>query len=1097
VVIKSKIKETFNSMKYSMFKNITVTFVIMFAATNLVFAQLNPNNLVQFTEIDGVPGAQVSKILIDKFGYVWIGTINGLARYDGYEFKRFYNDPNDTNSIKGLIIWSLFEDSKGRIWIASSPENLNLYDQVSKSFLHYEFKHLIDRPANVEIGISNICEDNKGRIYFGVNAGYNEPISSSLLYFDEAAKKVKKYIFPDSLGIRNIYGLKNDNKGNVYFFCSIGLFKIDTERNLSRVQVTINELEKTGEYLTDFLCDANGHIWAVTNKLRLVDLDPVSGNYKIFASNDFNTRDYDENNWNVLEIDNAGKIYIGSGNGILYFDRRGEKFVGFNDQQKNPIKNEIIRDLKLDSFGSLWIGTSFGGLFKYEDRTLFKSYRFNPTNKNSLTQGWANNIYETHDKKIWVTTSGQGNSSGINIVYPRTGEIKPITFQELLPGSEIIFSLIEISPGELLISTGKGNYKYDTKSLLVEKAKLNGIPDSLFIRKLYKDSFDNLWLGSFRGLYKKLKSTDKFERYDLSLIPGSNVSSNHVKGIYESKKHGLWLLTPFGLYTYDYKSDKISRHGFDRTTGEVLVSQDINSIYEDSNGIMWIGTWQGGLSRYDVSTKKIKTYTRNDGLPSMSIQGILSDEENNTLWLSTFDGLSLFNTKTEKFNNFSIADGIQSQLFSDGSYFKSSQGYYFFGGANGITIFTSNDINSNSIPPKVFLTDFKLFNKSIIPGSESILKKPIYESKEIVLAHDQNNISIEFTTLHYSNPKKNKTLYKLDNYENIWRDAGNQLSAFYPNLPPGEYVFRVKAANNNGIWDEQGATLKIIVTSPWWQTWWAYSFYFFAIAGIIGGVRKYELDRRREKENKKLAQLENDRKTKELEEARQLQLSMLPKVLPQLPNLDIAVYMKTATEVGGDYYDFIVGLDGSLTVAIGDATGHGMKAGTIVSMIKALFASGGSKLSMKIYFEESSNALKGIELGRLMMAFMMIKIKSNRIEIANAGMPPLYVYRNKTKEIEEILLKGMPLGALKDFPYEILETEITPGDILLMLSDGLPELKNEKNEQFGYEKVKEIFKSAAESTPEEIIGILKDESMKWSNDNEPDDDITFVVIKVK
>ncbi len=243
--------------------------------------------------------------------------------------------------------------------------------------------------------------------------------------------------------------------------------------------------------------------------------------------------------------------------------------------------------------------------------------------------------------------------------------------------------------------------------------------------------------------------------------------------------------------------------------------------------------------------------------------------------------------------------------------------------------------------------------------------------------------------------------------------------------------------------------------------------------------------------------LENERKSKELEEARQLQLSMLPKVIPSLPHLDIAVYMKTATEVGGDYYDFNVGLDGTLTAAIGDATGHGMKAGTIVSMAKALFDSNSSRLDMKTFFVQSSATLKGIELGRLMMAFMMIKINNHNLEICNAGMPPLFIYRKQSKQVEEILLKGMPLGAMKNFPYEIRETEISAGDTLLLFSDGLPELKNENEELFGYNRVNKSFKSVAENQPEEIISYLKEEAARWLNDKEPDDDVTFVVIKVK
>ncbi len=242
---------------------------------------------------------------------------------------------------------------------------------------------------------------------------------------------------------------------------------------------------------------------------------------------------------------------------------------------------------------------------------------------------------------------------------------------------------------------------------------------------------------------------------------------------------------------------------------------------------------------------------------------------------------------------------------------------------------------------------------------------------------------------------------------------------------------------------------------------------------------------------------ENQRKAIELEEARQLQLSMLPKELPKLPNLDIAVYMKTATEVGGDYYDFNVGVDGTLTVAIGDATGHGMKAGTIVSMIKALFASGGSRMDMKSYFKESSDALKGIELGRLMMAFLMLRINSHKLQFANAGMPPLFIYRNRLKEVEEMMIHGMPLGAVKDFPYEISEIEISSGDTILLLSDGLPELKNERSQQYGYTQVKEKFMLAAEKSPDEIVEYLKNSAAEWINGVEPDDDVTFVLIKIK
>ena len=193
------------------------TVLLIIVSTGISFSQLNPNNITKFTEKDGVPGSLVQEVLIDKFGYVWIGTINGLARYDGYEYTRFYNDPNDSTSIRGLIIWSLFEDSKGRIWVGSSPENLNIYNPITKSFQHYDYKHLIERPANTEIGIVEMCEDGKGRVYLGINALYGSPISSALLYLDEKENKVKKFVAPDSIEIQNILNLKKLIKTISYY----------------------------------------------------------------------------------------------------------------------------------------------------------------------------------------------------------------------------------------------------------------------------------------------------------------------------------------------------------------------------------------------------------------------------------------------------------------------------------------------------------------------------------------------------------------------------------------------------------------------------------------------------------------------------------------------------------------------------------------------------------------------------------------------------------------------------------------------------------------------------------------------------------------
>jgi serine phosphatase RsbU (regulator of sigma subunit) len=318
----------------------------------------------------------------------------------------------------------------------------------------------------------------------------------------------------------------------------------------------------------------------------------------------------------------------------------------------------------------------------------------------------------------------------------------------------------------------------------------------------------------------------------------------------------------------------------------------------------------------------------------------------------------------------------------------------------------------------------------------------------------------------------------------------------------------LKASNGDGVWSEKEKIIHIEVLPPYWRTTFAYISYGFLFLGLVFGVDRIQRRRLLTKARNttaikeaqlraQLAETENERKTKELEEARQLQLSMLPKELPQLPNLDIGVYMKTATEVGGDYYDFNVAMDGTLTIVLGDATGHGMRAGTMVTSAKALFNSYAANPDILFTFREMTRCIKQMQFQTLAMCMTMLKIQNNRLIMSAAGMPPVYLFRNKHKIIEEHLMEGMPLGTMDNFPYELKEMELFSGDTILLMSDGFPELQNQQNEMFGYKRAKNSFEEVAEKDPERIITYLKEAGSMWTNDKEPDDDVTFVVIKVK
>ena len=839
-------------------------FFILMLFSIRAYSQLNTSNFTQYTEKDGLPGVQATRVLVDRLGYVWTGTVNGLARYDGYSFKRFYYNPNDTNTLHGLLIHGMFEDKKGQIWIGSGPSNLDVYNPIDQKFRQYKFNDLLSNPGGKEINVTEMCEDDNGRIYFGLNTNDADSITTSLLYKNHDEEKLKAFSIPADINMLNILRLKKDNSGNIWIISWSGIFKIDKQGKLSRFPLIDKEFSGTNDWPGDMIFDKLGHMWVISQQLKLYDIDLKTGIYKAWHSKElYRTADF---YWIPRKIvfDKHENIWIGTNGGLQFFDRKSGQFAMFTTGPQKGLERMLITDLSFDSFGTLWIGTLSAGLVKYDEKTLLKSYSYGNGDKTSLTAGWANNIYEARDGKIWIATGGSQKYSGINILDPATGNLRKITYPQFQNRINGVLAIWENSPDEYYFGVYGGVYKFSEKTLQLTAVKIAGLPENSTVNYRLKDSKGNEWFCTLNGLYKKDKDAETYKRYDLSRFNGGNNLSNETTRLFESKKHGLWILTNNGLFLYNYPTEKIEKHGYDKNDGDIFVTQDINSLYEDADGNLWVGTWSGGLSKYNVDTKKIKTYTRNEGLPSMSIQGILADEKNNTLWLSTFEGMSRFDLKTEQFNNFSIADGIQGQLFSDGSQLKTTGGLFVFGGSNGITVFNPDDVSKKSIPPKVFLTDLKLFNTSIIPGENSVLKKPVYETDTITLSYDQNNLSLEFLALHFSNPSLNRYSYRLEGYDNEWRDVGNQRVAFYPNLPPGEYTFHVKAANDKGVWNAKGATILIIVNKPWWKTTWAYIVYALLIIALAFAVNRY-LRRR-------LVQKERERnRARELEQAKEIE----------------------------------------------------------------------------------------------------------------------------------------------------------------------------------------------------------------------------------
>ena len=789
--------------------------------------------------------------------------------------------------------------------------------------------------------------------------------------------------------------------------------------------------------------------------------------------------------------------------GLKFYNPRNGYLYNYVSDINNifTIKSKDITCLWQDSGNSIWAGSFDTGLNRLDRAgTIFRAFTYDPKYENSFGPGWADDFAEDRDGNIWI-------SCHENFI-DKYKKVKNQFEKVIIDKKARLLAVYNDNDGTMWVSDDKGNIYNRTPDQHSFVKKLNIAADNNYnaVLNIFKDSFGTVWLGTYWYYFSYNETTNKTNYFSFDSLPSSGGSAN-VRGIFESDRHNLWLCTDDGLFKRNLKTGHVSRVGLSKEKSKAFLDQDINSLYIDQKGILWVGTWRGGLNRYDPATGEVKSYTRQDGLPSNSIQGILGDEEHNALWLSTFIGFSRFDMHSETFQNFDIKDGIQSNLSTDGSALKTSSGDFMFGGSNGFTMFRPDDIKDSKISPRVFLTNFKLSDKKILPGQDSPLKENISDAKQIVLDHDQNDISFDYLGIHFIKPFATQYAYILDHYDENWHNAGSQRTAIYPNLPPGEYTFRVKAANYSNVWSDE-ASIKVNILYPWWRTNWAYTGYFLLFVMGVFAVDRFQRKRILAKERAaseikeaklraQVAEAENARKTRELEEARQLQLSMLPKQVPQLPHLDIAVYMQTATEVGGDYYDFHVALDGTLTVVIGDATGHGMKAGTMVTTAKSLFRSYAPNPDILLSFREFTRCIKEMNFNKLSMCLTMLKIKDKRLQISSAAMPPAYIYRSNNQTVDEQMFEAMPLGTMDSFPYEMKDTTLQQGDTILLMSDGLPELKNNNGKMYGYKKIREKFAEIAEQTAEDIITFLNDEGAAWINNGSPEDDVTFVVIKLK
>jgi ligand-binding sensor domain-containing protein/serine phosphatase RsbU (regulator of sigma subunit) len=1035
----------------------------IFSQGNIAFNHLTVN--------DGLSQSSVTCIFQDRKGFMWFGTQDGLNRYDGYKFKVFKNIPNDTTSLTDNFIFSIIEDESGILYIETQSGNIHKYNSAAETF-NVIVKDDIDiSKSKVSTVGAALLEASGVKWVGGASRG------TGLERIDTKTGKSKTFKHnpadPSSLINDKVYSIYRDKKGNLWIGTFDGLDKLDekTGKFIHFRNDPKNSNSLPDNWVWPIYEDSRGNLWIGTVRGGVSKFNPESNTYINYGNDSDDPASINDNFIFSIYEDRSGVIWFGTNTGgVNYFHSASQVFKRFINapKNKNSLSDNAILSINADREGNYWIGTREGGLDKFDySKKTFTNYSHNPSNLNSLINNSVLAITEDRSGIIWLGTF----SSGMNSFDPKTN----------------IFKRYVNNPAD---------------------------PNSLSDNRVYdilEDKEGFVWIGTYGGGLNKLdKSSGKFTIYKHDEKNSSSLSSNSVWTIAEDNEGMLWLGTfGGGLNLFDRTKQTFANFKNDPNDPASLGDDNIIRVFKDSKNNMWFGTTKG-LCRYYRDSKKFKTYREKDGLANDFVYGIVEDNNGN-LWLSTNSGLSKFDPQKETFKNYYTEDGLLGNEFNQNAFAKDFKtGRLLFGGPNGLNIFNPDDLKENDYLPPIVFTNYLRYNTDDEEG-KPIFEKGISERDSIVLTYKDNIVTIDFAALSFYNNYKNQYRYMLEGFNENWIQLGNNHTITFTNLSPGDYKLRVIGSNNDGVWNENGTTLFIQVQPPWWRTNLAYAIYGILFLGLLFGLRKFELDRREQKSRiresalrikateaeKRALEIENERKTKELDDARKLQLSMLPKELPQLPNLEIAAFMRTATEVGGDYYDFMIQDDGVLDVAFGDATGHGLQAGTMVTLMKGFFTADSSKLGLTEFMSHCSRVIKDIKLGRILMSFSYLKIENDQLQISSAGMPPIYYHHKDKNEVEEIIIQGMPLGAMRNASYNIMHKELKSGDTILLLTDGLPEQMNEMEEMFDYSRVKKHFNDIVENSPGKIIEKLVEAGDSWMNGRLQDDDITFVVIRVK
>jgi two-component system sensor histidine kinase ChiS len=786
----------------------------------------------------GLSQSTVNAIVQDAQGFMWFGTQEGLNRWDGYSMQVYKNDPTDSQSISDNTVWALLSDRNGDLWIGTELGGLNRYSHLENRF-HANRIRGDDDSSLIENCAVSLFEDAGGNLWIGTR-------NHGACLFDRSTVGFHRVLHDrrdTKSGGADVWRICEDRDRRCWVGTRQGLYFTTTSRTNIKTepyQWTRVEHDATRPHslsssdVRTVYCDRAGVVWVGTwggglNRLVSADADAGEMSFERFRHDAKDPASIPGDYVASVYEDSKGWLWIGTyDGGLAVYNRQTNAFERY--------LTESVLTVYEDRSGILWVGTVANGVKSFDRRkNRFIHYFDDPNNPNDLNGNNVFSILEDRDGELWIGTWGDGlnryNRQRTSVTNYRHDPRNEGTI-----GSNRIFSLAESSDGSIWVAALGGGLSRFQKSSgrFVRYRHDSANPQSIHsddVSMVYYDrSADVLWIGYVAGGVSSYHLTRKrFTHYLPDEQHPNGMARGVVSALYSSPRNGLWIGTSTAgltrvrgqsIHRYDLATDATGGAADLRRGGDGLNNRTVLCIHEGPDGIIWIGTNGGGLNRLDPVTDLFTYYTTQDGLPNNTVYGILPDRSGK-LWMSTNKGLSRFDPKTGQFRNYDRANGLQSNEFNWGAYLASSSGELFFGGVNGFNAFYPEQIEDNEYVPPVYLTVFKVFSEPIA------LPNPIPNDARIELSYAQNFISFEFVALNYTAPQENQYAYTLDGFDKDWHNvSAQQRYASYTNLDPGEYILRVKASNNDGIWNEEGTAVRIVVSPLFWMTWW-----FRALAG--------------------------------------------------------------------------------------------------------------------------------------------------------------------------------------------------------------------------------------------------------------------------